>query len=109
MNDQVETTPVDSGSQEAAPVGFLDSLPEELRHEPSLKNFTDSAGLAKSYVHAQRMVGADRLHCPDLAPMMMTGCRSFKSLARQLMLMVTIAECRAGRSHASIIQRDGCV
>ena len=42
MNDQVETIPDDSGSQEAAPVGFLDSLPEELRHEPSLKNFTDS-------------------------------------------------------------------
>ena len=60
MNDQIETTPDDSGSQEAAP-GFLDSLPEELRHEPSLKNFTDSAGLAKSYVHAQRMVGVSRI------------------------------------------------
>ena len=64
MNDQVETTPDDSGSLEAAPIGFLDSLPEELRHEPSLKNFTDSAGLAKSYVHAQRMVGADKIALP---------------------------------------------
>ena len=65
MNDQVETTPVDdSGSQEAAPVGFLDSLPEELRHEPSLKNFTDVGQLAKSHVHAQRMVGADKIALP---------------------------------------------
>ena len=64
MNDQVETIPDDSGSQEAAPVGFLDSLPEELRHEPSLKNFTDVGQLAKSHVHAQRMVGADKIALP---------------------------------------------
>ena len=65
MEDQVETTPVEeSGSQEAAPVGFLDSLPEELRHEPSLKNFTDVGQLAKSHVHAQRMIGADKIALP---------------------------------------------
>lgn len=65
MNDQVETTPVDdSGSQESAPIGFLDSLPEDLRHEPSLKNFTDVGQLAKSHVHAQRMIGADKIAIP---------------------------------------------
>lgn len=68
-----EATSVDTGSQEvaapvaatsAAPVGFLDSLPEDLRAEPSLKNFTDPASLAKSYVHAQRMIGADKIPLP---------------------------------------------
>ena len=63
----------DTGSQEAvstpaaeaaAPVGFLDSLPEDLRGEPSLRNFTDPAALAKSYVHAQRMIGADKIPLP---------------------------------------------
>lgn len=63
----------DTGSQEvatasaapaAAPVGFLDSLPEDLRMEPSLRNFTDPAALAKSYVHAQRMIGADKIPLP---------------------------------------------
>ena len=55
-----------TGSQEvaAAPVGFLDSLPEDLRMEPSLRNFTDPAALAKSYVHAQRMIGADKIPLP---------------------------------------------
>lgn len=62
-----------SGSQEvasasaapaAAPVGFLDSLPEDLRQEPSLRNFTDPTMLAKSYVHAQRMIGADKIPLP---------------------------------------------
>lgn len=61
----------ESGSQEvasdagaAAPVGFLDSLPEDLRNEPSLRNFTDPSSLAKSYVHAQRMIGADKIPLP---------------------------------------------
>lgn len=62
----------DTGSQDvasasaapAAPVGFLDSLPEDLRMEPSLRNFTDPASLAKSYVHAQRMIGADKIPLP---------------------------------------------
>tara|TARA_X000001382_G_scaffold83850_1_gene59342 strand:- start:13695 stop:14552 length:858 start_codon:yes stop_codon:yes gene_type:complete len=62
-----ETTQADAGSQgaaEAAPVTFIDSLPEDLRSEPSLKNFTDSASLAKSYVHAQRLIGADKIAIP---------------------------------------------
>jgi len=61
----------ESGSQEVAndagaavPVGFLDSLPEDLRNEPSLRNFTDPGSLAKSYVHAQRMIGADKIPLP---------------------------------------------
>ena len=65
-----EETTQDTGSQgvataaPAAPVGFLDSLPEDLRMEPSLRNFTDPAALAKSYVHAQRMIGADKIPLP---------------------------------------------
>jgi hypothetical protein len=66
-----EETTQDTGSQgvataapAAAPVGFLDSLPEDLRVEPSLRNFTDPASLAKSYVHAQRMIGADKIPLP---------------------------------------------
>ena len=65
-----EETTQDTGSQgvataaPAAPVGFLDSLPEDLRVEPSLRNFTDPASLAKSYVHAQRMIGADKIPLP---------------------------------------------
>ena len=50
---------------EAAPIGFLESLPEELRNEPSLRNFADPGALAKSYVHAQRMIGADKVAIPS--------------------------------------------
>tara|TARA_R100001443_G_scaffold15093_3_gene24913 strand:- start:218 stop:1027 length:810 start_codon:yes stop_codon:yes gene_type:complete len=67
MNE--ETTQENPGSQEApateaAPVHFINTLPEELQTEPSLRNFTDAAGLAKSYVHAQKMIGADKLPLP---------------------------------------------
>ena len=64
----------DTGSQEAAPeavvaeaapIGFLESLPEELRNEPSLRTFTDPGALAKSYVNAQRMIGADKIAIPS--------------------------------------------
>ena len=48
----------------SASVSWLEGLPEELRNEPSLRNFTDSATLAKSYVHAQRMIGADKVALP---------------------------------------------
>lgn len=57
----------DGGSQEAvaeAPVSFLESLPEDLRNEPSLRTFTDPGALAKSYVNAQRMIGADKVARP---------------------------------------------
>jgi hypothetical protein len=51
---------------EAAPaVSFLDSLPEDLRGEPSLRNFNDVGALAKSYTHAQRMIGGDKIGKPQ--------------------------------------------
>jgi len=50
---------------EAAPVSFLESLPEDLRNEPSLRTFTDPGALAKSYVNAQRMIGADKIALPS--------------------------------------------
>ena len=43
---------------------FVDTLPEDVRAEPSLKNFQDAGQLAKSYVHAQRMVGVDKISVP---------------------------------------------
>tara|TARA_R100001086_G_scaffold34927_2_gene15800 strand:+ start:2672 stop:3466 length:795 start_codon:yes stop_codon:yes gene_type:complete len=55
----------ETGSQpEAAPVNFIDTLPEDLRAEPSLKNIMDVGNLAKSYVHAQRMIGSDKIPLP---------------------------------------------
>ena len=45
-------------------VTFLDQLPEDLRGEPSLKNFTNVGDMAKSLVHAQKMIGMDKIPVP---------------------------------------------
>ena len=37
---------------------FISSLPEDLREDPSIKDFKDPAALAKSYISAQRMLGS---------------------------------------------------
>ena len=47
------------------PQSFVSTLPEELQSEPSLKNFNDAGQLAKSFVHAQRMVGQDKMAVPN--------------------------------------------
>ena len=47
-----------SGSAESDPLAInMDSLPEDIRHEPVLKNFKSWDALAKSYVHANRKLG----------------------------------------------------
>ena len=65
MSEEVaEAGAAEAPVAEAAPVSFLESLPEELRNEPSLRTFTDPGALAKSYVNAQRMIGADKIALP---------------------------------------------
>ena len=41
------------------------SLSEEIRLDKSLENIKDVEGLAKSYVHAQKLVGADKIPVPN--------------------------------------------
>jgi len=46
------------GGQEASPLAInMESLPDDIRHEPVLKNFKSWDALAKSYVHANRKLG----------------------------------------------------
>ena len=41
------------------------SLSDEIRSDKSLENIKDVEGLAKSYVHAQKLVGADKIPVPN--------------------------------------------
>lgn len=43
---------------------WRDSLPTDLRDNPSLRSINDIPSLAKSYVHAQSLVGADKVVIP---------------------------------------------
>ena len=69
---------------DAAPaVSFLDTLPEDLRGEPSLRNFNDVGALAKSYTHAQRMIGGDEIGSHLNAGQMISGLSITSTAAGQ--------------------------
>jgi hypothetical protein len=59
----------ESGGQPGASSGdgksWLDSLPEDLRKDPSLQLFKTPDALAKSYVNAQKLVGVDKVVIPN--------------------------------------------
>jgi hypothetical protein len=43
---------------------WRNTLPEDLQSDPALMDFKDLTGLAKSYVHTKKMVGADKIPIP---------------------------------------------
>ena len=61
---EVQSEPTINEQPPTETQSFIDTLPEDIREDASLKNFTDAGQLAKSYVHAQRMVGADKMAIP---------------------------------------------
>jgi len=66
--DQVSAeTPTNDTTLTAETVAtdWKESLSDELRADKSLENIKDVEGLAKSYVHAQKLVGADKIPVPN--------------------------------------------
>jgi hypothetical protein len=55
---------VETQTQQAAPASFRDSISEEYRNNPSIKSFTNVNDMAKTLIHAQRMIGADKIPLP---------------------------------------------
>lgn len=47
------------------PAKWQEQLPDDLKSEPALQNFTDFNHLVKSLVHAQKAMGADKLAKPS--------------------------------------------
>lgn len=52
------------GFSVSLPDKWYDKLPDEFKGEESLKSITDFNSLVKSYVHAQKMVGAEKISVP---------------------------------------------
>jgi len=57
-------TPPEGGSGIVIPENWKDAIPEDLRGDPSLKPINDFEGLIKSYVHAQKQMGMDKITIP---------------------------------------------
>jgi len=70
-SSEAETTNTEATSKtttNASEGSWLDSytdLPDDIKGDPSLKVFTDVPGLIKSYVNAQKLVGADKFVVPS--------------------------------------------
>jgi hypothetical protein len=65
---QTEAAPMMETPSEVASGGsgneFLNMIPEELREHPSISPIKDVENLARSYVNAQRLIGADKIAVP---------------------------------------------
>ena len=65
---QPEAAPMMETPSEVASGGsgneFLNMIPEELRDHPSISPIKDVENLARSYVNAQRLIGADKIAVP---------------------------------------------
>lgn len=57
--DPTTTTP------ETTNIDWRQNIPEDIRADKSLENIKDIGSLAKSYIHAQKLVGADKIPVPN--------------------------------------------
>jgi hypothetical protein len=63
-----EPAPAAPPNPEPSTPSFMDSLPEEIRNDPSIQKFggTENPGqeIAKSYINAQQLIGRDKIPMP---------------------------------------------
>jgi len=52
-------------SEQNTQTNFKDLIPESFREEKSLNNFNNMEDFVKSYLHAQKLVGADKIPVPN--------------------------------------------
>ena len=65
MNEeQVAEVSADAEVAQSVEANWRDTIPEEIRGHKSLEHIQDVGALAKSYVNAQSMIGADKLAIP---------------------------------------------
>lgn len=53
-----------NNSQGAATTDWRSALPKELQEDATIKKFSDVSTLAKSYINAQKLIGADKIVIP---------------------------------------------
>lgn len=61
MSEETQPSLVD---EQVASDDWRTAIPEDLRKDPSLADIQDVAGLAKGYIHAQHMIGSDKVVIP---------------------------------------------
>lgn len=62
--DPVQNGEVAGGGTGEATPNWRESLPDDIRNDPGLEPIKDVAGLAKSYINAQKLIGRDKIPVP---------------------------------------------
>ena len=68
VKEETTTQPADQSqpvAQEETKVDFKSLIPDEYKEEKTLANFQDMNQFVKSYLHAQKMVGLDKIPVPN--------------------------------------------
>ena len=69
VQNKTEATPqketVLTETEQTKEVNFKDLIPENFREEKALDNFNNMEDFVKSYLHAQKLVGADKIPVPN--------------------------------------------
>ena len=67
VQNNTEATPqtVLTETEQPKEVNFRDLIPESFREEKALDNFNNMEDFVKSYLHAQKLVGADKIPVPN--------------------------------------------
>ena len=64
MTENTETSGEETTLNEAE-ANWKDALPEDVKQDPSMQAIQTVDNLAKSYVNAQKMIGADKIIVPN--------------------------------------------
>ena len=65
QNNEATPQTVLTETEQPKEVNFRDLIPENFREEKSLENFNNMEDFVKSYLHAQKLVGADKIPVPN--------------------------------------------
>jgi len=65
QNNEATPQTVLTETEQPKELNFKDLIPENFREEKSLENFNNMEDFVKSYLHAQKLVGADKIPVPN--------------------------------------------
>ena len=68
VKEETTTQPADQSqpiTQEEPKIDFKSLIPDEYKEDKALANFQDMNQFVKSYLHAQKMVGLDKIPVPN--------------------------------------------
>ena len=65
QNNEATPQTVLTETEQPKEINFKDLIPDSFKEEKSLENFNNMEDFVKSYLHAQKMVGADKIPVPN--------------------------------------------